>query len=39
VEGKMKTSVSNQARKVQTDTPAGVPMTFHKARPRQEFGH
>jgi putative protease len=39
VVGKMKTSVLNQARKVQTDTPAGVPMTFHKARPRQEFGH
>jgi len=39
VVGKMKTSVLNQARKEQAATAAGVPVTFHKTRPRQEFGH
>jgi len=39
VVGKMKTSVLNQARKEQAAAQAGVPLTFHKTRPRQEFGH
>ena len=39
VVGKMKTSVLNQFRKEQNPNSADVPITFHKARPRQEFGH
>ncbi len=39
VVGKMKTSVLNQAKKELTAASAGIPMTFHKSRPKQEFGH
>ena len=39
VVGKIKTSVLNQARKEQAVAQAGVPVTFHRTRPRQEFGH
>jgi putative protease len=39
VVGKMKTSVANQSRKELLEAARGVPMTFHKTRPRQEFGH
>ena len=39
VVGKMKTSVANQSRKELLDAAQGVPMTFHKTRPKQEFGH
>jgi 23S rRNA 5-hydroxycytidine C2501 synthase len=39
VVGKMKTSVANQSRKELLDAAQGVPMTFHKTRPQQEFGH
>ena len=39
VVGKMKTSVLNQIRKDQNPEAAGIPMTFHRAQPRQEFGH
>ena len=39
VVGKMKTSVLNQFRKEQNPDSADVLITFHKARPRQEFGH
>ena len=39
VVGKMKTSVANQSRKELLDVAQGVPMTFHKTRPKQEFGH
>jgi len=39
VMGKMKTSVLNHAKKELAATQAGVPMTFHNTRPRQEFGH
>jgi putative protease len=36
VMGKMKTSVLNQVRK---EPQTGAPLTFHKVRPKQEFGH
>jgi putative protease len=39
VVGKIKTSVLNLARKEQAVAQAGVPVTFHRTRPRQEFGH
>jgi len=39
VVGKMKTSVANQSRKELLEAAQGVPMTFHKTRPKQEFGH
>ncbi|MCF8157475.1 MAG: U32 family peptidase [Rhodoferax sp.] len=39
VVGKIKTSVINLARKEQAVAQAGVPVTFHRTRPRQEFGH
>ncbi len=39
VMGKMKTAVLNQAKKEQAATQAGLPMTFHKSKPKQEFGH
>ncbi len=39
VVGKMKTSVANQSRKELQEAAQGVPMTFHKSRPKQEFGH
>jgi len=40
VVGRMKTSVLNQTRKEQAAAAEGVPMTFHKTRPKQqEFGH
>jgi putative protease len=42
VVGKMKVGVANQSRKELLDASGlaqGVPLTFHKTRPRQEFGH
>jgi putative protease len=39
VVGKMKTSVANQSRKELQDARSGTPLTFHKTRPKQEFGH
>lgn len=39
VVGKMKTSVANQSRKELQDAQQGVPLTFYKTRPVQEFGH
>ncbi|MFZ3220707.1 MAG: U32 family peptidase [Rhodoferax sp.] len=39
VVGKMKTSVLNQARKELAAAADGVPLTFHRTRPAQEFGH
>lgn len=39
VVGKMKTSVANQSRKELQDAQQGVPLTFHKTRPKQAFGH
>ena len=39
VVGKMKTSVANQSRKELQDARSGIPLTFHKTRPKQEFGH
>ncbi|QDL52977.1 peptidase U32 family protein [Rhodoferax aquaticus] len=39
VVGKIKTSVANQSRKELQDAQQGVPMTFHKTRPKQAFGH
>jgi len=39
VVGKMKTSVANQSRKELLAAVQGVPVQFHKARPKQEFGH
>ncbi len=39
VMGKMKTSVLNLVKKKQAAASAGIPMTFHKSRPKQEFGH
>jgi len=39
VVGKMKTSVANQSRKELLDAQAAIPVTFHKTRPGQEFGH
>jgi len=39
VVGKMKTSVANQSRKDLENTLSAHPLTFHKIRPRQEFGH
>ena len=39
VVGKMKTSVANQSRNELLEAAQGVPMMFHKTRPRQEFGH
>jgi putative protease len=39
VVGKMKTGVANQSRMELLEAAQGVPMTFHKTRPKQEFGH
>jgi len=39
VVGKIKTSVLNQARKELSTEAVAVPLTFHKTRPRQDFGH
>ena len=40
VVGKMKTSVAKQSRhELLEAAQGGVPMIFHKTRPRQEFGH
>ncbi|MDH4449572.1 MAG: U32 family peptidase [Rhodoferax sp.] len=39
VVGKMKTSVANQSRQELREAAQGVPMTFFKTRPQQEFGH
>jgi 23S rRNA 5-hydroxycytidine C2501 synthase len=42
VVGKMKTSVANQSRQEllgAAQLAQGVPMVFHKTRPKQEFGH
>ncbi|BDT72278.1 23S rRNA 5-hydroxycytidine synthase [Comamonadaceae bacterium OS-4] len=39
VVGKMKTGVASQSRLELLEAAQGVPMTFHKTRPKQEFGH
>ena len=39
VMGKMKTAIAKQSRKELLDASRGVPLTFHKVRPGQEFGH
>jgi putative protease len=39
VVGKMKTSVANSSRKELADAAQGVPISFHKQRPKQAFGH
>jgi putative protease len=39
VMGKMKTAVANQLRIELLVASKGVPITFHKLRPGQEFGH
>jgi putative protease len=39
VMGKIKTSVANQSRKELLEAQSGIPITFHKTRPKQEFGH
>ncbi|HEY8906780.1 MAG TPA: U32 family peptidase [Rhodoferax sp.] len=39
VMGKMKPAVAKQSRQELSDAMKGVPITFHKTRPRQEFGH
>jgi putative protease len=39
VVGKMKTGVANQSRNDLLEAAQGVPMTFFKTRPKQEFGH
>ncbi len=39
VVGKMKTSVANQSRTELMAAAQGVPVTFHKTRPKREFGH
>ncbi|MFY8042905.1 MAG: collagenase-like protease, partial [Rhodoferax sp.] len=39
VVGKMKKGVANQSRNELLQATQGVPMTFFKTRPKQEFGH
>ena len=39
VVGKMKTSIAKQSRQELAAASNGVPITFHKQRPTQEFGH
>ena len=39
VVGKIKTSVANQSRKELAAAQGDIPLTFHKTRPKQEFGH
>ncbi len=39
VMGKIKPAVAKQSRQELLDASHGVPITFHKARPKQEFGH
>jgi putative protease len=39
VVGKMKTSVAKQSRAELQDARSGIPLTFHKTRPKQAFGH
>jgi putative protease len=39
VMGKIKPGVAKQSRKELLDASQGVPLTFHKLRPKQEFGH
>ena len=39
VMGKMKTAVAKQSRQELASASQGTPITFHKVRPQQEFGH